>query len=75
MEHFLLICPCFDVNRQGLLAGRYSVLRPLGYVDFANGLLLLLFQGDGDEDLTLNFMESCSGHIGYLCCVERFSDR
>ena len=28
-EHFLLLCHCFDLQRQSLLAGIYALLRPL----------------------------------------------
>ena len=49
-EHFLLLCPCFDVQRRDLLAGIYAlILRPLGYVDLADEFLLqLLLYGDED---------------------------
>ena len=65
-EHFLLLCPCFDVHRRDLLAGIFALLRPLGYVDLANDILLqLLLYGDKDFpdsvnrhilELTLNFI-------------------
>ena len=48
-EHFLLLCPCFDVHRRDLLAGIFALLRPLGYVGLANDFLLqLLLYGDKD---------------------------
>ena len=57
-EHFLLLCPYFDVHRRDLLAGIFVLLRPLGYVYLANELLpqLLLY---GDED----FPDSVNRHI------------
>ena len=57
-EHFLLLCPCFDVHRRALLAGIFALLRPLGYVDLANDILLqLLLYGDKD------FSDSVNRHI------------
>ena len=65
-EHFLLLCPYFDVHRRDLLAGIFALLRPLGYVDLAHDFLLkLLLYGDKDFpdsvnrhilELTLNFI-------------------
>ena len=57
-EHFLLLCPYFDVHRRDLLAGIFALLRPLGYVDLANEFLLqLLLYGDKD------FPDSVNRHI------------
>ena len=57
-EHFLLLCPYFDVHRRDLLAGIFALLRPLGYVDLAHDFLLkLLLYGDK------NFRESVNRHI------------
>ena len=54
-EHFLLLCPCFDVQRQDLLAGIYALVRPLGYVNLANeDLLQLLLYGHKDFPNLLN---------------------
>ena len=54
-EHFLLLCPCFDVHRRDLLAGIYSLIRPFGYGNLANELLLqLLLYGDKDFPDSLN---------------------
>ena len=54
-EHFLLLCPCFDVHRRDLLAGIFALLRPFGYVDLANEFLLqLLLYGDKDFPDSLN---------------------
>ena len=48
-EHFLLLCPCFDVQRRALLARIYALIRPLGYVNLANeALLQLLLYGNKD---------------------------
>ena len=67
-EHFLLLCPCFDVHRRDLLAGIFALLRPLEYVDLANECLLqLLLYGNKDFpdsvnrhilELTLNFIHN-----------------
>ena len=37
-EHFLFLCPCFDLQRQNLLAGIYALL---GYVNLKNDALQL----------------------------------
>ena len=49
-EHFLLLCPSFEVQRRNLLAGVVALLRPFGYIDLSNEVLmqLLLF---GDKSL------------------------
>ena len=49
-EHFLLLCPSFEVQRRNLLAGVFALLRPFGYIDLSNEVLtqLLLF---GDKGL------------------------
>ena len=42
-EHFLLLCPSFDVQRQDLLAGIVELLRPfLQITDLSNGVLVQL---------------------------------
>ena len=54
-EHFLLLYPCFDLQRQNLLAGIYALIRPLGYVNLKNeALLKLLLYGDDDFPNSLN---------------------
>ena len=54
-EHFLLLCPYFDLQRQNLLAGIYALLRPLGYVNLKNDALLqILLYGDDDFPNSLN---------------------
>ena len=65
-EHFLLLCPSFDIQRRDLLAG-VSVLRPLVQINSLsnNVLTQLLLYGDKDLSndvnkeilqLTLNFI-------------------
>ena len=51
-QHFLLLCPSFDVQRQNLLAGIVELLRPVvPMADRSNDALnqLLLY---GDHDLS-----------------------
>ena len=58
MEHFLLLCPCFDLRRQNLLTRIYALTRPLGCVNLKNEASLhLLLHGDDD------FPNSLSRHI------------
>ena len=38
-EHFLLLCPTFDVPRRDLLAGVSALLRPLGHTNPSNEFL------------------------------------
>ena len=57
-EHFLLLCPCFDLQRQNLLAGIYALIRPLGYVNLQNVALLQLLLYGGDD-----FRNSLNRHI------------
>ena len=57
-EHFLLLCPSFDVQRQDLLAGIAELLRPVVQIaDLSNDALtqLLLY---GDNDLSNNVNRS-----------------
>ena len=57
-EHFLLLCPSFDVQRQDLLAGIAELLRPVVQIaDLSNNALtqLLLY---GDNDLSNNVNRS-----------------
>ena len=60
-EHFLLICPSFDVQRRDLLAGVVELLRP--FVQITNlsndALTQLLLYGDQDlsDDLNSNILE------------------
>ena len=57
-EHFLLLCPSFDVQRQDLLAGISELLRPVVQIaDISNDALtqLLLY---GDNNLSNNVNRS-----------------
>ena len=46
-EHFLLLCPSFEVERRNLLARVFQLLRPYGYIDLSNEVLAqLLLYGD-----------------------------
>ena len=60
-EHFLLLCPSFDVQRRDLLAGIVELLRPS--VQIANlsndALMQLLLYGDQDlsNELNKNILE------------------
>ena len=55
-EHFLLLCPSFDVQRQDLLAGIAELLRPVKQIaDLSNDALTqLLLYGDHDLSNHLN---------------------
>ena len=59
-EHFLLLCPVFDIQRRNLLAGVYAIIRPFGYDNLSNEVLTQLFLY-GDEglpnDLNRNILE------------------
>ena len=61
MEHFLLLCPSSDVQRQDLLAGMVELLRPfVQIIDLSNDALTqLLLYGDQDlsYDLKKNILE------------------
>ena len=54
-EHFLLLCPSFGVQRTDLLAGIYTLVRPYGYANLANDVLLqILLCGDKNFPNNLN---------------------
>ena len=55
-EHFLLLCPSFDVQRQDLLAGIVELLRPfVPITDFSNDALTqLLLYGNQELSYDLN---------------------
>ena len=54
-EHFLLLCPSFDVPRRDLLAGVSALLRPLGHTNPSNEFLMrILLYGDKDFPASLN---------------------
>ena len=59
-EHFLLLCPSFEVQRRNLLAGVFSLFRPFGYIDLSNEVLtqLLLFGDKGlPNDVNRNILK------------------
>jgi hypothetical protein len=60
-EHFLLLCPSFDVQRRDLLAGVAELLRPFVQItNLSNDVLTqLLLYGDQDfsNDLNRNILE------------------
>ena len=73
-EHFLLLCPSFDILRRDVLAGVSNLLRPFAQINsFSNGTLIqFLLYGDKDlsDDinkdilqLTLNFIHR-TGRFG-----------
>ena len=48
-EHFLLLCPSFEVPRRDLLTGVSALLRPLGHTNLPNDFLMqILLYGDKD---------------------------
>ena len=55
-EHFLLLCPSFDAQRQDLLAGIVELLRPVVQIaDLSNDALTqLLLYGDHDLSCDMN---------------------
>ena len=59
-EHYLLLCPSFEVQRRNLLAGAFALLRPFGYIDLSNEALtqLLLFGDKGlPNDVNRNILK------------------
>ena len=59
-EHFLLLCPSFEVQRPKLLAGVFVLLRPFGYIDLSNDVFtqLLLFGDKGlSNDVNRNILK------------------
>ena len=54
-EQFLLLCPSFGVQRTDLLTGIYTLVRPYGFANLANDVLLqILLYGDKDFPSSLN---------------------
>ena len=54
-EHFLLLCPSFDMQRRDLLAGVLAILRPFGHNNLSNEVLMqYLLYGDKDLSIDLN---------------------
>ena len=72
-QHFLLLCPSFSVQRTDPLAGIYTLVRPYGYANLANDVLLqILLYGDKNFpnnlnssilELTIRFIHS-TGRLG-----------
>ena len=59
-EHFLLLCPSFEVEHQDLLARVFELIRPYGYIDLSNEVLMqLLLYGDKHltHDLNRNLLK------------------
>ena len=59
-EHFSLLCPSFKTQRRNFLAGVFALLRPFGYDNLSNKvLMLLLLYGDKDlpNDLKRNILK------------------
>ena len=54
-EHFLLLCPSFDLQPQVLLAGVLAILRPFGQENLSNKVLTqYLLYGNKDLPIDLN---------------------
>ena len=54
-EHFLLLCPSFDLQRRDLLAGVSAILRPFGHNNLSNKVLTqYLLYGNKDLSIDLN---------------------
>ena len=51
-EHFLLLCPSFDVQRRDLLAGVAELLRPLVQITNPSNDALTQLLSYGDQDLS-----------------------
>ena len=73
-EHFLLLCPSFDIQRQDLLAGVSELLRPFVQIDTIPNNVLVQYLLYGNKELsndinrnilerTLNFMHK-TGRLG-----------
>ena len=59
-EHFLLLCPSFDIQRRDLLAGVSQLLRPLVQINSLsnNVLIQLLLYGDKDSNKSIKIYSS-----------------
>ena len=61
-EHFLLLCPSFDIQRRDLLAGVSELLRPYVRINSLpnNALVQILLYGDKDlpTDINKNVLKS-----------------
>ena len=59
-EHFLLLCPSFDIQRRDLLAGVLAFVRPFGLSNPSNEVLTqLLMYGKKDfpDEINRNILE------------------
>ena len=55
-----MLCPSFDAQRRDLLAGVFNLVRPFGYNNLSNEVLMqLLLYGDEDlpNDLNRNILD------------------
>ena len=66
-EHFLLLCPSFDIQRRDLLAGVSELLRPYVRINSLpnNALVQILLYGDKDlpTDINKNVLKSTLNFI------------
>ena len=72
----MLLCPSFDVQRTGLLVGIYSLVRPYGYVNLVNDVLLqILLYGDKNfpNNLNRSILELTIRFIHSPCSVVKYS--
>ena len=54
-EHFLLLCPSPEIPRRDLLAGVFALLRPFGFTNLPNNVLMeILLYGDKNLPNELN---------------------
>ena len=59
-EHFLLLCPSFDIQQRDLLAGVLALVRPFGLSNPSNEILKqLLMYGNKDfpDEINRNILE------------------
>ena len=71
-EHFLLLCPSFEVERRDHLARVFELIRPYGYIDLSNEVLMqLLLYGDKHlpHALNINLLELT---LKYIHATGRF---
>ena len=73
-EHFLLLCPSFDIQRRDLLAGASELLRPFVHINTLSNNVLVQYLLYGNKELpddvnknllelTLNFIHK-TGRLG-----------
>ena len=68
-EHFLLLCPSFEVERRNLLATVFELIQPFRFTNFSNEVLTqLLLYGDKNlpNDLNRNILELTLEYIQYI---------